>query len=894
MGAAKILTEESGQNIRDRVRKCLLFADLDEAVIEFIVPHFEALFCARGEPIILENENNDHVYFVSEGSVEILSFITGEKRAQRLALLKPGQQFAEFSVLNQSTKSGSAYAYEDAQLLRLPGAKFIEMLQRFPLVSKKLSLDLANLNERVEQAHDFVPFFQPSMMKFQREIIDLVPMAVWKKLGIIPFSLQGGLLSVAMKDVASEEFFQFARGTFPKMGINVYHIDEDDYEDALEKATAAAKTGGQRAPQAQAVTALPKEIKALLDVFPLTKTLPENVRTQMAGYLEFIEFKAGDVFSDEGITHDAICIIQSGLVDVSRGAPYGKGRAHVMTLGANEIFGEVSLLSGKPSLHSYRAIEDTVIVPIPKSIIDQLVGTPLLSLPLARWLGRRLQKMNGQAGIRYLRSNEIPNFAALANKLPLSIMSENKVIPLQLVDGEISLGLAKANHKKVLTVLTRYLSDVRIRLLGVTDQQYQTYFNQIKTIVDGASGVDKTSVRVAPAGGSKLSSIDPVKFLGEVLVHGMNSRASDLHFEPSEHFMTIRYRVDGVLQERPEKIPADVARELVSRIKILSGMDIGNTKTTQDGQLKATIDDLQIVARASILPLKHGEKVVLRLVRAHGSVTPLNMLVPDRRTIRLLQQVSRTRQGLFLVTGPTGSGKTTTLYSLLSEINRVGVNVVTLEDPVELEIPGCNQCEVDRKRGVDFGHVLRTVLRQDPDVVMIGEIRDEESAKIVFEAAVTGHLVLSTLHTSFAMDVGPRLTELGVPSSTIATGLLGVLTQRLVRGLCKKCAVPHAITEGERQFIQDVLRTDQAPAELRSGKGCSACNNTGYYDRIPVVEVWRNTLAMREALFKNAGPEELVKIAREDGFETLLEFGVRLAIAGITTLEEVKRCLSSV
>ncbi|HVK61724.1 MAG TPA: ATPase, T2SS/T4P/T4SS family, partial [Bdellovibrionales bacterium] len=865
MGAARVLADQSGQSIRDRLRQCQLFAEVDEAAVEFIAPFTEALFCARGEPIILENEINDHVYFVSEGSVEILNFIVNEKRAQRLALLKPGQQFAEFSVLNKSTKSGSAYAYEDAQLLRVPGAKFIELVQRFPSVSKKLAIDLAFLNERVESAHDFIPFFQPSMMKIQREITDLIPLAQWKRFGIIPFSLHGGLMSVAMKDASNEEFFQFAKGTFPKIGVNVFLIDEDDYDGALEKATAAVKAGPVK--PAAPPPGLPKDIKQVLDGFPLTRSLPENVRAQMAGYLEFIDFKAGTVFSDEGITHDAICIIQSGLIDVSRAVPQGKGRAHVMQLGPGETFGEVSLITMKPSLHSYRAIEDTVIMPIPKTIIDQLLGKAHLSLPLAQWLGRRLQKLNGSAGMRYFRGGETPDFATMAKKLPVSIMNEHKIFPLKEVDGEISLGLVKPNHKTLLSLLNRYLSDVRVRFLGITEQQFQSFMHHSKNALENGSTSERPNLRSQGSGPTK--GIDPVKFLNEVLVHGMSSRTSDLHFEPTEHYMTIRYRVDGVLNERPEKIPTETARELVSRIKILSGMDIGTMKSTQDGQLKTEIDGVQIIARASILPLKHGEKVVLRLMRSQGTVTPLNMLVPDRRVIRVLQQVAKTKQGLFLVTGPTGSGKTTTLYSLLSEINRIGVNVVTLEDPVELEIPGCNQCEVDRKRGVDFAHVLRTVLRQDPDVVMIGEIRDEESAKIVFEAAVTGHLVLSTLHTSFAMDVGPRLEELGVPKATIATGLLGVLTQRLVRGICKKCSVPHPITEGEKQFIQEMLpKVTEFPTELRSGKGCSACNNTGYYDRIPVVEVWRNTLAMREALYKDAGPEELETIAREDGFET--------------------------
>ncbi|MGZ5278339.1 MAG: GspE/PulE family protein, partial [Pseudobdellovibrionaceae bacterium] len=217
-----------------------------------------------------------------------------------------------------------------------------------------------------------------------------------------------------------------------------------------------------------------------------------------------------------------------------------------------------------------------------------------------------------------------------------------------------------------------------------------------------------------------------------------------------------------------------------------------------------------------------------------------------------------------------------------------------LEDPVEMEIKGFNQIEVDYKRGFDFGKALRAVLRQDPNVIMVGEIRDEESAKIVFDASITGHLVLSTLHTTSSLDIAPRLLELGVSPATISTGLLGVLSQRLLRANCKKCLTTRPASASEKMLFVDVLGISKAPDELSYSKGCPACNNTGYHHRIPVLEVWQNSLPMKKALLEKKSSEELMKIARKDGFETLMEAGLKLVLSGLTSLEEVRRVLGNI
>lgn len=890
MGAARALAPENlNPDIRGLLPGCLLFAEIESAILDSIAPLFELVHFASGDPIILENENNDHVYFVIKGSVEIVSYVADEKRVQRQVLLKSGMQFADLSVLTKSNKSSSAYAYEDTQVLRVHGSKFLEILQRFPTVSRKLVLDLATLNERVETAHEIIPIYHATQLKVQREITDLIPLASWKKFGIIPLSLKGGLLSVAMKDPNNIDFFQYATGQLSKVEINAYFMDENEFEPALESVAAWLKNPQSAATKPRSEPAIANDTKELLTVHPLFSGLSPKIHQQLEAYLKPVTLKAGQVFPVPTAGNEAFFVIQKGQIEVNRAVPQSRGRAHVMALGSGDVFGEVHLLTGHPTQHVYRALEETIIVPVPKAVVDQLMGTPVFSYPLATILAKRLQKLIAQAGIRFFKQNETPDLKSVVNLIPISVITEEEVIPLRLSDGEVCVGSVNSNQKHLSAILGRYLPDYRIRFLNVTLDQFKGYTQQLRTLMQ--AGSDNVHVQVAT---NRVQQSDPVKILEEILLHGITSRASDIHFEPTSEHLTVRYRIDGVMHERQEKVPIQIGRDVVGRIKVLSQMDIGNQKITQDGQLKLQIEDIAIVARASVLPIKHGEKVVLRLVRGQNNVVPLNMLVPDRRAIQILQHVTRCRQGLFLVTGPTGSGKTTTLYSMLREINRVGVNVVTLEDPVEMEIPGLNQCEIERKRGLDFGHALRAVLRQDPDVIMVGEIRDEESAKIVFEAAVTGHLVLSTLHTSFAVDVGPRLKELGVPATTVAAGLLGVLTQRLVRAVCKKCVTSRPITESEKGYIRSILPHAHLPEEMRFGKGCPSCNNTGYHDRLPVLEIWRNTLPMHKALIDQASPIELIEVAKQDGFESLIEFGVKLALSGLTTLEEVKRCLSSV
>jgi len=352
------------------------------------------------------------------------------------------------------------------------------------------------------------------------------------------------------------------------------------------------------------------------------------------------------------------------------------------------------------------------------------------------------------------------------------------------------------------------------------------------------------------------------QLVDELLAAGIAARASDIHIEPEERGVTIRHRVDGVLAPA-RTLPRAVAPALVSRIKILSGLDIADRLRPQDGRARVAVNGVAVDLRVSTLPASHGEKVVVRVLDGRSAVMTLDGMGFHAEELARIDQLLRLREGLVLVTGPTGSGKTTTLYAALRQIKENGVNIVTVEDPIEYRLPGIVQVQVNERAGLTFASALRSIMRQDPDVLLIGEIRDAETAEIAIQASLTGHLVLSTLHTNDAPSAITRLSDIGVASYKIATAVKGVLAQRLVRRLCPRC----------------------------SGKGtsCMACGGSGFRGRLALVEVIVGSPEFERAIAGGASAERLTGVAREQGMRSLWAAGVAHVRAGRTTLDEVRR-----
>jgi type II secretion system protein E len=378
-----------------------------------------------------------------------------------------------------------------------------------------------------------------------------------------------------------------------------------------------------------------------------------------------------------------------------------------------------------------------------------------------------------------------------------------------------------------------------------------------------------------------------IRFVNQILTEAIELRATDVHIEPFEESLRVRYRVDGVLQE------ASIAREIkqfqaaiISRLKILAKLDIAEKRVPQDGRIKIIIAGREIDVRVSVIPMIHGEAIVLRLLDRSSVLLGLEKLGMSERDLGIMRMICQRPHGIILVTGPTGSGKTTSLYAALSQINDVQRNIITIEDPVEYQLNGVNQIQISTKAGLTFASGLRSILRHDPNVVLIGEIRDNETAEIAIQASLTGHLVFSTLHTNDAPSALTRLVDMGIEPYLVASSLEAIIAQRLVRVVCPECREP--LTDSEAMPLRRRF-ADQLPAVLYKSVGCERCQGTGYHGRIGIFEMMIVTDEIRSLILENTSAQELRKVATRQGMKSLRDDGFRQLHSGRTTVQEILR-----
>lgn len=442
----------------------------------------------------------------------------------------------------------------------------------------------------------------------------------------------------------------------------------------------------------------------------------------------------------------------------------------------------------------------------------------------------------------------------------------------------------------------KYLTGMRIRPMITTERELQEAVNRIFDVKEKATqaieafreqrGVEEEEPE-ADAGELQTEDVPIVRLVDSILIGGIESDASDVHLEPQEKEMRVRYRVDGMLREHM-RVPRYMERACISRVKVLAGMNIAERRLPQDGQFVFHHDQRAYDLRVATLPTRQGEKMVIRVLEK-GKVligTKLLGMLPQQEA--LFSELILVPWGIFLVSGPTGSGKTTTLYAVLNELNDDTKNIVTVEDPVEFQLPGVNQMQVNPKAGMTFAVSLRAILRQDPNVVMVGEVRDEETAKISVHASLTGQMVLSTIHTTDAPSVLIRLLELGVEPYLVASTVVGVVSQRLVRIICSGCKEPHEPTAEEAEILREsgIL---SLPKALYRGKGCAQCNGTGFRGRTGIFEVMKMDRELRDLVTRRASAADMREAAMRTGMLTLYQTGVQKAAIGITTIEEVGR-----
>lgn len=499
-------------------------------------------------------------------------------------------------------------------------------------------------------------------------------------------------------------------------------------------------------------------------------------------------------------------------------------------------------------------------------------------------------------GLQSINLDEVTVPAAVVELVPESVARENVILPLSSENGMLKVIMSDPMDLDTIQKLTFILNKDIQPVLAAREQIIEAinrYYGQSETeSVDSMlaeftdTAIDTTETEASAASFDTNESDAPiVKLVNLMIQEAVQLRASDIHVEPFADRIRVRYRIDGVLVER-DSPPKRLLSAMLSRLKIMGSIDISEKRRPQDGRIKFHMAGKHYDLRVSIIPTNHGQGACLRILdRANIQVSIRDLGFSEEDYARF-QQIIKRPNGIFLVTGPTGSGKTTTLYSALNELNRPDRKIITAEDPVEYYLPGINQVEVKHNIGLNFARIIRAMLRQAPNIILVGEIRDVETAEIAIQASLTGHLVFSTLHTNDAPSAITRLIDVGVQPFLVASSLIAVMAQRLVRMICPKCKEPDMPPKSEIQAA-GISPEQAATATFMRGRGCANCNHTGYRGRRGIFEMMKMNSAVREMTFKRESSTVIRRQARLGGMKTLLEDGVLKAMKGLTTLEEV-------
>ncbi len=499
-----------------------------------------------------------------------------------------------------------------------------------------------------------------------------------------------------------------------------------------------------------------------------------------------------------------------------------------------------------------------------------------------------------QLGIPFVDLNKVTLEPKLAEYIPFMLAKRHTLIPIKEENGKLYIAMedplnfaAVDDVKRVskmdvvpLISFGEAIKNAINRLYGMeyAEKAVQDYTREAKLgqlPQDVQNGSFDEDVSNAPV----------VRLVNSIIQQAVNMGASDIHIEPIENESRVRFRIDGMLQ-KIFNIPVYMHSALITRIKIMGNMDIAEKRLPQDGRVGMNISGKDIDLRISTIPTIYGEKTVIRILDQSNFLLSKEKLGFTEENLEKFNELLKNTHGIILVTGPTGSGKSTTLYAMLNELNRESVNVITIEDPVEYRMEGINQIQVNPKAGLTFAAGLRAIVRQDPDIIMVGEIRDSETAEIAIRSAITGHLVLSTLHTNDAVSAISRLIDMGIEPYLISASLVGVISQRLLRKVCSNCRVPYEI---EPHHLAVPGFEELAGVTLYRGKGCSACNYTGYKGRVPVHEILVVSRQHRQLIAQKAPIDEIKDLSIKMGMSTLKEECIKLIRRGVTTIDEVIR-----
>jgi general secretion pathway protein E len=507
-----------------------------------------------------------------------------------------------------------------------------------------------------------------------------------------------------------------------------------------------------------------------------------------------------------------------------------------------------------------------------------------------------VEALSFQLAVPIVQLTDYPELPILEEHIAVGFVKSSRTIPVGEDETQVVLAMIDPVDEYVLNAIrlaTRREVVARFAVPSELDAAFERLYGTGKTSMDQIIGEAQT--RDEEVGNEDLQQLKElaseapiIRLVSLIIGHALQARASDIHIEPFENRLIVRYRVDGVMHE-VESPPRRFSAAVISRIKIMASLDIAERRLPQDGRIKLRLQGKEIDLRVSTVPTMHGESVVMRILDKSGTSLDFETLGFDPAVLERFLQVLMQPHGIVLVTGPTGSGKTTTLYTALDKLNKPDIKILTVEDPVEYQMEGINQIQVKPQIGLTFANALRSIVRQDPDVIMIGEIRDLETAQIAVQSALTGHMVLSTLHTNDAASTINRLLDMGMDDYLLTSTVNGILAQRLVRTLCRHCrqvypALPEVVEEMQlRRFTSD------DPVTLYRPVGCEECGGTGYSGRVSIVELLAMTDTIRSMIMRHVTSGEVRQQAIADGMQTMYENGLSKAVAGVTTIEEVLR-----
>jgi len=617
----------------------------------------------------------------------------------------------------------------------------------------------------------------------------------------------------------------------------------------------------------------------------------------------------------EGAPGDAMFIIKDGKVDVKKREQSTGIDMTIASLGGGACFGEMALLTGNPRSATVMATMATSVFVLEKKDFEALLReNPTISMSLNKIVAERVEAQNIQRGmgVKSLATTNID--ADILLLIPKQTITRQKVLPISYANNTLMLGMIKPNDILAIDEVRKFVKGVAIEQVLISEDELKVFMEKdypeiikkgeekievsIDNLLDNMDNLQSDILKDMEIEEGKEDEIGVadleseaqgapiVRLTNSIIGMALKKGASDIHIEPMEKGCRVRYRIDGMLKEEM-MLPRKVILPLISRIKIISKLDITERRMPQDGRITMRIDNKSVDFRVSSVPTKFGEKICTRILDKSNTMLGLDKLISNKPTLDLVREMIAKPYGIIYVTGPTGSGKSTTLYSALAEKNSIDVNISTVEDPIEYDLAGINQVQVNSDIGLDFARVLRAFLRQDPDIILVGETRDKETAKIAVEAALTGHLVFTTLHANDAPSTFMRLNEMGIEPFLVSTSIIGIISQRLVRRICPNCKEKYKPDNVIAKYLG--LPED---TELYKGKGCDTCNMSGYKGRVGVYEVLSVNESLRHFIGEGADTQTIRQEAIKGGMKSLKDYCLILLNEGLTTVDEVLRTVA--